>query len=156
MAKDQTIQCTCGKFAGTARSLSPAEVNHAVCYCDDCQSFAHFLGRADDVLDEHGGTEVYQVSPARVAIDQGIDHLACVRLRPKGLYRWYSACCNTPIANTVSGKIPFVGLIHTFMVKQPDYAKAVGPIRCAFFPDSATGTLPASKRGKQSSNHSAD
>ncbi len=35
-----------------------------------------------------------------------------MRLTPKGLLRWYAACCQTPIGNTaITREIPFVGLI---------------------------------------------
>ena len=53
MTQDLEVRCECGKLRGMATDLEPASVNRAVCYCDDCQSFAHFLGRADDVLDAH-------------------------------------------------------------------------------------------------------
>ena len=34
-----------------------------VCYCDDCQAFLHYLGRAD-LLDALGGTDIVQMAPA--------------------------------------------------------------------------------------------
>jgi hypothetical protein len=84
-----------------------------ICYCDDCQSFPVFLGQADRVLDPHGGTDIFQTSPARIRFTEGADQLACLRLRPKGLLRWYAACCRTPVANTPPTRgLPFVGLIH--------------------------------------------
>ena len=87
-----------------------------MCYCDDCQSFAHFLGRANEVLDAHGGTDISQMSAARLKITKGEDHLACIRLKAGGLLRWYTDCCNTPIGNTLASRqIPFVGLIHCCM-----------------------------------------
>ena len=83
-----------------------------VCYCGDCQSFAHFLGRANEILDPRGGTEIFQTSPARVEFTQGRERLACMRLTPKGLLRWYADCCKSPIGNTaITREIPFVGLI---------------------------------------------
>ena len=83
-----------------------------VCYCGDCQSFAHFLGRANEILDVHGGTEIFQTSPARLEIAQGQHRLACMRLTPKGMVRWYAECCRTPIGNTlITPQVPFVGLI---------------------------------------------
>src|SRR5206468_1103077 len=33
----------------------------------------------------------------------------------KALIRWYAGCCKTPIANTVSGRVPFVGLVQPIM-----------------------------------------
>ena len=76
-------------------------VNRVICYCDDCQAFAHQLGRAD-LLDSNGGTDIVQVAPASPHIRQGQDKIAALRLSPKGLYRWHARCCNTPVGNTLS------------------------------------------------------
>ena len=65
---------------GVARDVAPSTVNHCFCYCDDCQAFAHFLGRADDVLDAHGGTEITQMSQANVGFTAGADKVAAMRL----------------------------------------------------------------------------
>lgn len=89
---------------------APATVNRVVCYCDDCQAFAHHLGRAD-LLDAHGGTDIVQVAPATLAFYRGDEHIVGLRLTPKGLYRWYASCCNTPLGNTVTPGIPFVGVV---------------------------------------------
>lgn len=46
--------------------------------------------------------------------------LACVSLSPRGLLRWYAACCGTPIANTPRDwRLPYVGLMHVCL-RQPD------------------------------------
>ncbi|TQV78146.1 hypothetical protein FKG94_13790 [Exilibacterium tricleocarpae] len=110
--KSFQIKCSCGALQGSA-DVVPADGNSRLsCYCDDCQSFVHFLGRAAEVLDGNGGTEVYQMAPVRVQIGHGSEHLGCVRLRPKGLLRWYATCCNTPLGNTVATQqVPFVGLV---------------------------------------------
>jgi hypothetical protein len=133
-----------------ARELSPHGGNHAVCYCDDCQAFAHFLGRAGDALDSHGGTEVFQMSPARIALAAGTERLACMRLSPRGICRWYATCCNTPIGNTApTGGIPFIGLIHRCIERpddDPSLEKSLGPLRGRVFTKFATGdaaTMPA-------------
>ena len=133
MARDLTLRCSCGALRGVARGISPDSGNHAVCYCDDCQSFAHFLGRPERVLDPQGGTEVFQMSAAALALTMGREHLACVRLSPRGLCRWYASCCNTPIGNTPgSGGIPFIGLIKGCVEPpgdDPTLEKSFGPIR---------------------------
>jgi hypothetical protein len=122
---DLPLRCTCGTLGGIVRGVSARAGNRLVCYCDDCQSFAHFLGGAERILDEHGGTDIFQTSPARVAIAQGADRLACMQLRPGGLLRWYASCCRTPIGNTLAtAKLPFVGLIHACTP-----AAAAGPAR---------------------------
>jgi hypothetical protein len=96
------------------RDASPEAVNRMVCYCDDCQAYAHRLGRAD-LLDAQGGTDVVQIAPASLLFEAGEEHIAGLRLSPKGLYRWYATCCNTPLGNTVGPAFPFVGIVkHVF------------------------------------------
>jgi hypothetical protein len=93
----QTIwQCKCTKLQGTINHL--ARATRAICYCSDCQVYAHYLA-AEQLLDTHGGTQVYAVSPKQVCITKGLQHLACVSLTPMGNYRFYATCCNTPICN---------------------------------------------------------
>jgi hypothetical protein len=104
------LSCRCGAVTGFLAGASPGAVNHAVCYCADCQAFAHHLGRAD-LLDPRGGSDIVQVAPAAVHFAQGQERLRGVRLTPKGLYRWYAECCNTPMGNTVGPAIPLVGLV---------------------------------------------
>jgi hypothetical protein len=109
---------------GVVTDVRPSNSAHAVCYCDDCQAFARWLG-IDGVMDERGGTEVVQVAPAQVRWTEGDDRLRCVRLSPKGMVRWYSGCCRTPVGNTVSARVPFVGLPRLAFVELPP--DAVGP-----------------------------
>lgn len=114
MATDVPLRCRCGKLSGTALEVSPAAGTRIVCYCNDCQAFAHFLERPE-ITDDWGGTDIFQMAPARVRIDHDDDALRCVRLSAKGLYRWYCRHCKTPVANTVGARVPFVGLIHSFI-----------------------------------------
>lgn len=68
------------------------------------------------MLDPRGGTEIVQVSQSRLRFDNGLDELACLRLSPRGLLRWYARCCNTPLGNSLSNpKLSFIGLIHSCM-----------------------------------------
>lgn len=141
---DVPLRCACGALRGVLRSVTPRSGNRCICYCDDCQAFAHFLGRADSILDAHGGTEVFQTSPARLEILAGREHLACMQLRAgSSLLRWYAGCCRTPIGNTPADwRIPFVGVIHGCM----DLASAdtlLGPIRGGFFREFARGDRSA-------------
>ena len=110
MPNDLSLRCRCGRVRGVAAGASAKTGNRIVCYCDDCQAFAHFLER-DDVLDAQGGSDIFQVAPASLRITEGADQLRCVRLSPKGLYRWYTECCRTPVGNTMPG-VPFVGLVQ--------------------------------------------
>jgi hypothetical protein len=127
------LRCTCGALRGVVRGVSESRGNRVVCYCGDCQSFAHFLRRASEVLDPRRGTEIFQTSPARVEITQGRERLACLRLTAKGLLRWYAGCCNTPIGNTlITRALPFVGLIQMHADSVPSkFARdaALGPVR---------------------------
>ena len=129
MPTDVSIRCACGALHGTLHAVSSDQGNRVVCYCDDCQSFAHFLGGADKILDAHGGTDIFQVSPARVELTAGLEHLACMNLKPGGTVRWYADCCRTPIGNTLANRqVPFVGLIHA--CTPVEFRDAVfGPVR---------------------------
>ncbi|HSG64581.1 MAG TPA: DUF6151 family protein [Gammaproteobacteria bacterium] len=110
---DVRIACECGKLQGLVRDVSPRAGNRLVCYCDDCQAYAEYLGSADRVLDAHGGTEIFQISPAAVGFTTGTEHLACLRLTPNGVLRWYASCCNTPIGNTLpTRQIPYIGVVR--------------------------------------------
>lgn len=110
MSTNTELSCRCGEVHGRVTDASPQAVSRVVCYCDDCQAFLHHLGRAD-LLDEHGGTDIVQVAPASLTFDRGMDRIVGLRLKPKGLYRWYSDCCKTPLGNTVSPAIPFIGIV---------------------------------------------
>lgn len=126
------LQCQCGKLQGMALDIS-AEKNHrTICYCDDCQCFAYFLGHAKDILDANGGTDITPIAPAQIKITQGSEHLKCMRLSEKGMYRWYTGCCKTPIANTMSNyKFPYAGTIHSIMNHKATgktREEALGPI----------------------------
>jgi hypothetical protein len=123
------LQCRCGTIKGVVSA--PRTANRGVCYCLDCQAFAHFLGRADDILDERGGSDVIQVLPKYLTFSQGTDALACMRLTPKGLLRWYAGCCNTPVGNTLATpKVSFVGLLHTCLENPAaSLDDAFGPVR---------------------------
>lgn len=107
---DLAVSCPCGSVKGTLRGVSPSTVQHLVCHCVDCRTAVRHLGR-DELLTEHGGVQIVQASPARLTIEAGHSHIALLRLSPKGLLRWYSSCCNTPLANMVDhDKLPFVGV----------------------------------------------
>lgn len=110
-----TIECQCGKLRGTADSRY-AKGYRAICLCDDCQAYAHYLGQAATVLDPNGGTDIFPINPAELKITQGLENLKCLRLIPKGMFRWYAGCCKTPIANS-SAAMPYIGIVHTILEK---------------------------------------
>jgi len=143
MLSDVPLRCRCGRVRGVAADVSPPAGFRFVCYCHDCQAFARFLGRAD-VLDPAGGTDIFQMPPARVRLTEGTDALRCVRLTDKVL-RWYADCCRTAIANTAAGpRFPLVAVIH-FMDHEAGGRprdEALGPPLCRIFERSALGPLP--------------
>lgn len=140
MSHDLPLRCTCGALRGVASGVSASRGNRLLCYCNDCQSFAHFLGRADEILDANGGSDIFQMSPARLVIREGADQLACMRLTPKGLLRWYARCCRTPIGNTLATpNVPFVGWIQLHSDAGRGREEALGPVRARVNVGSARG-----------------
>lgn len=126
-----SLKCQCGSFKGVA-TVSRSFSRRIVCLCDDCQAYAHFLGKAKSVLDANGGTDVCPVTPAHIKVTHRAENLRCLRLSPRGMYRWYAGCCKTPIANSLpSYRVPFAGVVHTIMDHAGDHQtreEALGPI----------------------------
>jgi hypothetical protein len=150
MAKNETTAtfgCRCGEVRGTVVRAAPGSVNRVVCYCDDCQAFAHWLGR-EDLLDAHGGSDIVQMAPAATRFTKGEDRIAGVRLSAKGLHRYYATCCNTPVGNMVGPAIPFVGVVvAAFRAdgQDPDavFGRPIGAIKGEY----AVGAPPPGSRG---------
>jgi hypothetical protein len=127
--------------SGVAHGVTPGSGLRVVCYCRYCQAFARFLDRPD-VLDAAGGTDTFQLPPAHVRIVAGADAVRCMQLSRK-VFRWYTDCCRTPIGNTAGPRIPFVGLIHSFISAGPtELDDAFGAPRGQVNAESATGPLP--------------
>jgi hypothetical protein len=103
MSAQVELRCRCGEVRALVTGASRRTVNRVVCYCDDCQAFAHQLGRAD-LLDSQGGSDIVQVAPASLRFVQGQHRIVGLQLKPKGLFRWYANCCNTPVGNTHSAR----------------------------------------------------
>ncbi|WP_242041593.1 DUF6151 family protein [Alkalinema sp. FACHB-956] len=141
----QSIRCHCGKLQGTLNHSQT--VSRCVCYCADCQAFARFLKREHEILDEMGGTNIIQTLPANITFTEGIENLTCMRLTDTGMLRWYAACCNTPIGNTLATpNLSFIGVIHTCLsLDQTSLQNVFGPIRMYVNTESAIGeTKPKS------------
>ena len=140
MAGQVEVRCRCGEVRGVVGDPSPRAVNRVVCYCDDCQAYAHQLGRAD-LLDDKGGSDIVQIAPATLRFTKGQDRIAGLRLTPKGLYRWHATCCNTPVGNTLTPTMPFVGIpVQSFDTPRPD--DVFGAPLCAIFGKYAVGEPP--------------
>jgi Family of unknown function (DUF6151) len=145
MPFDLPLRCRCGHMRGVAREVSPTAGFRLVCFCKDCQAFAHFLERPD-VLDAARGTDIFQMPPGRVTLSAGADALRCLRLSERTqVLRWYTACCHTPIANTAGARFPVIGLVHSVMDELAgghSRDAILGPPLCRLHGRSATGPLP--------------
>jgi hypothetical protein len=128
---------------GVANEVAPHTGFRFVCYCTDCQAFACFLERPD-VLDAAGGTDIFHMPAGRVKLHAGTEAVRCLQFSRR-VFRWYTDCCRTPIANSAGARFPVVGLIHSFM---SDHAERrgrdamLGAPLCRIFGHSAVGPLP--------------
>jgi hypothetical protein len=136
------IQCECGKFRAELVGFPRNTPGRLACYCDDCQTYSQLLGRPD-LLDAAGGTEVVPVYPSELTFVAGREFLMCTQLTPRGMFRWSTSCCNTPVANTMPG-FPWAGLIHrVYNVKDAHFLeKTFGPIRSRIKGRFARGIVP--------------
>jgi hypothetical protein len=147
------IQCDCGKFRGTALNVDSSRGNRIVCLCDDCQTFAHFLKRPKDILDANGGTDITPLRPAFIKLNSGQEHLKCLRLSEKGMFRWYAGCCNSPVANSMSPWVPYAGAFTAILKPSGGLSareKATGPIVGCIMSDYGIGTLPPNSSNRPS------
>ena len=145
---DHPLRCTCGKVRGHVKA--GAKTNRGVCYCKDCRAFARYFGPSAGILDAHGGTHVVQTVQANVAITQGRDELACLRLTERGLLRWYAQCCSSPIGNTPADwRLSLVGLVQTCLERAdgPSVDESFGPVRMVAYTESALGAMKPRSRG---------
>jgi hypothetical protein len=135
------LRCRCGALTG--RVATTHLLTRAICYCKDCQAFARYLGRQDDVLDAGGGTDILAMQPRSVRFTAGVDRLACLSLSAKGLLRWYAGCCNTPLANTPRNRnVAYAGLLRSALAESDESVdRAFGPAKLVLFPESATGPV---------------
>jgi len=132
--------CRCGAFAA---AIDPSKGVRAVCYCKFCREFTVKTDAAD-TLDAAGGTDLFQVAPEEMRIMRGADKLAWTRFTPKGPIRWFTTCCNSPIANTLATRaIPFVTLNTPRLVPQD----AVPPIKVRVHRKFATKRVPDDSHG---------
>ena len=141
MSQTATLSCACGLVTGRVNNLTPKSTAHLYCHCKDCQAFAIYLGKQEQVLDANGGTEICQTSCANLTIETGVDHLRPLRLSPSGLMRWHATCCNTPLFNTMAKPgMPFIGLFVTALCADR-LTDMIGPVRGRGFLKYATGDV---------------
>ena len=125
MSTNLELRCACGAVEGVVMDASPKTLNRAVCYCDDCQAFARFLGR-DDIMDAKGASDIIQMAPAQLRFTKGADKLRSMLLSEKGVLRWYVDCCKMPAGNMLnSPRCPFTGIPKGIFVLQGSELDAV-------------------------------
>lgn len=135
------FQCRCGQLQGLLEQ--PGRSARAVCYCLDCQTYAHLLGEPQSVLDPLGGTDVVAMAATQVRFTAGTQALACLSLSPRGLLRWYASCCHTPIANTPRNwKLPYVSLPYASLSRADAAARDLPAVRMHVNTKSAHGPTP--------------
>ena len=139
------LRCHCGSVEGFV--ASPRAAARAVCYCRDCQAFARFLGQPA-VLDGNGGTDIVAIAPDALRITAGIGQVACMSMGPKGLLRWYAACCRTPLANTSRDpKLYYTGVVAACLDAAPaELDAALGP-RDRIVANTGSATAPVESSG---------
>lgn len=119
--------CSCGALAGEIDPLSPSAGTHVECFCDSCRATNVYLGQPDP---RPGGVDLFQITPDMIRITKGGENLAALQLTPKGPLRWYAACCNAPLFNTLrTANLPFA----TLMVERLEDPARVGPVRVQSF-----------------------
>lgn len=134
------LHCRCGDVRG---HVEPGRrYGYAVCYCRDCQAYARFLD-APGIVDDRGGTAILAVPSGAVRLTAGADRLACMSMGPKGVLRWYAACCRTPIANTARDpRVAYAGVVAcTLGGTRAERDAALGPASIALHAASATGPV---------------
>ena len=144
VSKIVELECLCGAVKGKI-NVVPKSFFHVHCLCCDCQKFAAHLNNEENILDENGGSELFQTYPSLMEITEGQDKVCCVQLNQKGLYRWHTTCCNMPLANTMnSSKIPFVGVSVKLMkfANEQEKSEALGPVTMKAFGKYSIGDMP--------------
>ena len=136
------IQCDCGTFRAELTQFPKKTPGRLICYCDDCQAFLHYLKRSD-LLNENGGTEIIPAYPADIKIISGKNVINCVRLHSQGMFRFFTSCCLTPIANTDPIR-PWAGISHRMYTNKDATLldRELGPVKCSIMGKYAKGTPP--------------
>lgn len=134
------FSCSCGKVCGRVAPAGPKTGIHLVCHCGDCRAAGRYFGQTDSA---QIGVDMFQTSPDTIQFSSGAEHLAILRLSPKGPLRWYAACCNTPMFNTLSR--PGLAFV-TVLLSNTDDPAVFGPVAAESFVPQAGGP-PKHKNG---------
>jgi len=121
------LHCRCGSVRGSVDFSRPSRVR-VVCHCGDCAAYARHIG-------DERATQIVLATPNQIQIRSGKENIRCLRLTERGLTRWFTACCKTPLANTSRHAwMPFVGLMTC--VLHVEHETVLGP------PTHANGSHP--------------
>lgn len=126
--------CRCGAFRA---SIDPRSGTRIACHCRFCRAFVLALGRPE-LLDDGGGTELFQTVPGRIRIAAGNGNLDCLRIASIGPNRWYAACCDTPFCNALQKPSPPYAAVLIGAGSDPS---AFGRMRFRAFRSQATGPV---------------
>ena len=139
--EDTAFSCSCGCLQGRITAAGVKRATHVVCYCQDCRAAQLYFGQPDPAP---GPVEILQMLPEEIVFENGAEHLAVMRLSPKGMLRWYANCCNAPLATTSrSLKFPFAG----FIVNRIPDPSGLGPVTTRGFVPTANGKQSHEKLG---------
>lgn len=102
--QDIRFSCNCGQLSGHLADASPQTTVRARCFCSTCRAAEVYHDQPDP---GENGVDLVMVDPAKLSFDQGREHVAAIRIFPKGPLRWYAACCGARLFNT-AGSARFV------------------------------------------------
>lgn len=141
------LRCRCGEVRGTFDTTRGG--TRALCYCRDCQAWAQWLGRADQILDREGGSDIVACLPSGLRFTAGDGSLGCVSLSERGLLRWHTRCCNTAVGNTPRDpRVSYLGLMRDFVAGgETALGRAFGPPSIRLHTGSALAPVRASPLG---------
>lgn len=123
---DITLTCDCGQVQlSLAPRPGPSQGNRLICHCKSCQAYPRLLGHPE-VLDAGRGIDITQVSADRVALVAGAERIGALRVTPKGVFRWYATCCNSPLCTTLPDpRWGLIGLV-SHQITEPE---RLGPVK---------------------------
>ncbi|WP_282076478.1 DUF6151 family protein [Epibacterium ulvae] len=128
----QELSCDCGKVTAVASLEAVKAATRVTCFCGDCRAADTYLRRESEaqITPKASGIELLHMSPDGLLFTNGIEHIRVFRLSKRGPLRWYTTCCNTPIATTLpKPDIPLCALQLRFC-KHPE---TLGPARVKAF-----------------------
>ena len=128
------LRCRCGSVQGSV-DFSRSSRARVICHCGDCGAYARHIGNA-------GATQIVLATPDQVRILSGNEYLRCLRLTERGLTRWFTGCCRTPLANTSRHAwLPFVGLMIEVLDTKDDVLLGVATHANGTYPTPWTTVL---------------